>query len=129
MKIQSDLPLFDTNEIQFSYASLFRDNRFSGRDRIGDANQISLGLTNRGFERQRISVGQAYYFADRKVLLSGVNYKDYAENTSTPRSPYALEYMYQFNRDWRVNADLMWDQIRTAPARAAPCSITSQKIT
>lgn len=110
---QSDLPLFDTNEIQFSYASLFRDNRFSGRDRIGDANQLSLGLTNRwlesnGFERQRISVGQAYYFADRKVLLSGVNYKDYAENTST-RSPYALEYMYQFNRDWRVNADLMWD--------------------
>ena len=110
---QSDLPLFDSADIQFSYASLFRDNRFSGRDRIGDANQLSLGLTNRwlesnGFERQRISVGQAYYFADRKVLLSGKNYKDYAENTST-RSPYALEYMYQFNRDWRVNADLMWD--------------------
>src|SRR5699024_2699166 len=70
---QSDLPLFDTGEAQFSYASLFRDNRFSGRDRIGDTNQISLGLTNRwledsGFERQRISVGQAYYLSDRKVL-------------------------------------------------------------
>ncbi|WP_205342905.1 LPS-assembly protein LptD [Denitrificimonas caeni] len=110
---QSDLPLFDTSETQFSYASLFRDNRFSGHDRIGDSNQLSLGLTNRwlesnGFERQRLSVGQAYYFADRKVLLSGKNYKDFAENTST-RSPYAMEYMYQFNRDWRVNADLMWD--------------------
>ncbi|HHX34582.1 MAG TPA: LPS-assembly protein LptD [Gammaproteobacteria bacterium] len=110
---QSDLPLFDTSEIQFSYSSLFRDNRFSGRDRIGDANQLSLGLTNRwlednGFERQRISVGQAYYFADRKVLLSSKNYKDYAANTST-RSPYATEYMLRFNRDWRINADLMWD--------------------
>ena len=110
---QSDLPLFDTSEVQFSYASLFRDNRFSGRDRIGDANQLSLGLTNRwlednGFERQRISVGQAYYFSDRKVLLSGNNYKDYAQNTSN-RSPYALDYMFQFNRDWRINADLMWD--------------------
>ena len=110
---QADLPLFDTSEIQFSYASLFRDNRFSGRDRIGDANQLSLGLTNRwlesnGFERQRISVGQAYYFSDRKVLLSGKDYKDYAENTST-RSPYALDYMYQFTRDWRINTDLMWD--------------------
>ena len=110
---QSDLPLFDTSEIQFSYASLFRDNRFSGRDRIGDTNQLSLGLTNRwleanGFERQRLSVGQAFYFADRKVLLSGTNYRDYAESTSS-RSPYALEYMYQFNRDWRINADLMWD--------------------
>ena len=111
---QSDLPLFDTNEIQFSYASLFRDNRFSGSDRIGDSNQISLGLTNRwleenGFERQRISVGQAYYLADREVLLSDKNYKDYAANTSK-RSPYATEYMLRFNRDWRVNADLMWDQ-------------------
>lgn len=110
---QSEIPLFDTTETQFSYASLFRDNRFSGYDRIGDANQLSLGVTNRwlesdGFERQRVSVGQAYYFADRKVLLSGANYKDYAANTST-RSPYAMEYMYQFNRDWRVNADLMWD--------------------
>ncbi len=110
---QSDLPLFDTSESQFSYASLFRDNRFSGNDRIGDTNQVSLGLTNRwlednGFERQRISAGQAYYFTDRKVLLSGNDYKDVAENTST-RSPYALDYMLRFNRDWRVNADLMWD--------------------
>ena len=110
---QSDLPLFDTGEIQFSYASLFRDNRFSGRDRIGDTNQVSLGLTNRwlesnGFERQRISVGQAYYFADRKVLLSGKDYKAVSANT-TSRSPYASEYMLRFNRDWRVNADLMWD--------------------
>ena len=110
---QSDMPLFDTSESQFSYASLFRDNRFSGNDRIGDTNQVSLGLTNRwlednGFERQRISVGQAYYFTDRKVLLSGKDYKSVAENTST-RSPYALDYMLQFNSDWRVNADLMWD--------------------
>lgn len=110
---QADLPLFDTSESQFSYASLFRDNRFSGNDRIGDTNQLSLGLTNRwledsGFERQRISVGQAYYFADRKVLLSGNDYKNVAENTSN-RSPYALDYMFQFNREWRVNADFMWD--------------------
>ena len=110
---QSDMPLFDTSESQFSYASLFRDNRFSGNDRIGDTNQVSLGLTNRwlednGIERQRISVGQAYYFTDRKVLLSGNDYKNVAENTST-RSPYALDYMLRFNQDWRVNADLMWD--------------------
>ncbi len=110
---QSDMPLFDTSESQFSYASLFRDNRFSGNDRIGDTNQVSLGLTNRwlednGFERQRFSVGQAYYFTDRKVLLSGNDYKNVPENTST-RSPYALDYMLRFNSDWRLNTDLMWD--------------------
>lgn len=110
---QSDLPLFDASETQFSYASLFRDNRFSGRDRIGDTNQISLGLTNRwledsGFERQRISVGQAYYLSDRKVLLTGNDYKKVRANT-TSRSPYALDYMLRFNQNWRINADLMWD--------------------
>lgn len=110
---QSDLPLFDTGETQFSYASLFRDNRFTGRDRIGDANQISLGVTNRwlesnGFERQRISFGQAFYLADRKVLLSGNDYKKFAANTAS-RSPYASEYMLRFNQDWRISADLMWD--------------------
>jgi len=55
-KDQSDIPVFDTSEYSFSYASLFRDNRFSGTDRIGDENKLSLGLTSRwieenGFER------------------------------------------------------------------------------
>jgi lipopolysaccharide assembly outer membrane protein LptD (OstA) len=62
----------------FSYASLFRDNRFSGSDRIGDENKLSLGVTSRwiednGFERQRVSVGQAYYFKDREVQLPGID--------------------------------------------------------
>ena len=69
---QTDIPVFDTGESTFSYGSLWRDNRFSGSDRVGDENKLSLGLTSRwieenGFERQRISVGQAYYFKDRKV--------------------------------------------------------------
>ncbi|MGV2835642.1 LPS-assembly protein LptD, partial [Pseudomonas shirazensis] len=65
---QKDIPIFDTGESYFNYSSLFRDNRFGGSDRIGDENKLSLGLTNRwieenGFERQRVSVGQALYFA------------------------------------------------------------------
>ena len=116
-KEQHDIPLFDTSESSFSYSSLWRDNRFSGRDRIGDANQVSLGLTWRwleenGFERQRAAIGQAYYLSDRKVLLSADHkneYKDYSRNT-TSRSPYAMQYMYRFNRDWQLNADWAWDQ-------------------
>lgn len=113
---QRDIPLFDTSESSFTYETLFRDNRFSGRDRIGDTNQISLGLTWRwledsGFERQRLAVGQAYYLSDRKVMLDAIEkdaYKDYDPNTST-RSPYAGQYMYRFNRDWSLNANLTWD--------------------
>lgn len=116
-KEQHDIPLFDTSETSFSYSSLWRDNRFTGRDRIGDANQVSLGLTWRwleenGFERQRAAIGQAYYLADRKVLLSADNkneYKQYSRNT-TSRSPYAMQYMLRLNQDWRFNADWAWDQ-------------------
>ena len=115
---QDDIPIFDTSESTFSYSSLWRDNRFTGTDRVGDENKLSLGLTSRliednGFERQRISVGQAYYFKDRKVQLPGID-ADRADATSSV-SPYALEYAYRFNRDWRATADYNWDPETRSP--------------
>ena len=76
-KDQNDIPLFDTTQTDFSFAQLFQDNRFSGTDRIGDANQLSLALTTRmlesanGQERFSASIGQIYYFQDREVTLLG----------------------------------------------------------
>ncbi|MFI8483357.1 LPS-assembly protein LptD [Pseudomonas sp. NPDC078700] len=110
---QTDIPVFDTGETTFSYNSLFRENRFSGKDRIGDENKLSLGVTNRwiednGFERQRFSIGQAFYFADRKVQLPGIDYKT-RDDAQASVSPYALEYLYRFNRDWRFSSDFNWD--------------------
>ncbi|UFQ97284.1 LPS-assembly protein LptD [Pseudomonas wenzhouensis] len=110
---QSDIPIFDTGEPTFSYASLWRENRFSGKDRIGDENKLSLGVTSRwiepnGFERQRFSIGQAFYFEDRKVQLPGIDYRARQEATADV-SPYALEYLYRFNRDWRFASTFNWD--------------------
>ncbi|MCY1343569.1 LPS-assembly protein LptD [compost metagenome] len=110
---QDDIPVFDSSESTFSYASLWRENRFTGRDRIGDANQLSLGATSRwiqpdGFERQRISFGQAVYFADRKVQMPGVDYRT-RDDAQSDVSPYALEYLYRFNRDWNFSSDFNWD--------------------
>ncbi|MBA6064392.1 LPS-assembly protein LptD [Pseudomonas mosselii] len=112
-KDQTDIPIFDSGENTFNYASLFRDNRFSGIDRIGDENKLSLGVTNRwvednGFQRQRFSIGQALYFKDRKVQLPGIDYRTRSDSKSDV-SPYALEYEYAFNRDWRFNSDFNWD--------------------
>lgn len=112
-KDQTDIPIFDTGETTFNYASLFRDNRFVGSDRIGDENKLSLGVTNRwiednGLERQRVSFGQAVYFADRKVQLPGISYQD-RKDAQSDVSPYALEYEYRFNRDWRATSDFNWD--------------------
>lgn len=118
-KDQSDIPVFDTSEYSFSYASLFRDNRFSGSDRIGDENKLSLGVTSRwieenGFERQRVSVGQALYFKDREVQLPGIVAADRADAQSNV-SPIALDYEFRFNRDWRATADYNWDTESHAP--------------
>ncbi|MFC3609436.1 LPS-assembly protein LptD [Stutzerimonas tarimensis] len=110
---QQDIPVFDSGEFAFSYAQLWRDNRFSGRDRIGDANQLSLGVTSRwiepnGFERQTFSFGQALYFRDRRVQLPGIDYRERA-GAQADVSPYALEYMYRYNRDWRFSSHFNWD--------------------
>lgn len=74
---QDGLPLFDTSFTTFSYPRLFRRDRFSGLDRIGDANQLSVGVTSRlldrgtGRERIRASVGRILYFEDQRVTLRG----------------------------------------------------------
>ena len=44
---QDGLPRFDSTEPSFSYRQLFRDNRYAGLDRIGDANRLSLGVASR----------------------------------------------------------------------------------
>jgi LPS-assembly protein len=118
-KDQEDIPVFDTSEYTFNYASLFRDNRFSGADRVGDENKLSLGVTSRwiednGFERQRVSVGQALYFKDREVQLPGIDAKT-RDDAQSNVSPYALEYEYRFNRDWRTTADYNWDPDSRSP--------------
>jgi len=118
-KDQDDIPVFDTSEYSFNYASLFRDNRFSGSDRVGDENKLSLGVTSRwieenGFERQRVSVGQALYFKDREVQLPGVVAKDRADAQSNV-SPIAMNYEFRFNRDWRATADYNWDPDSHSP--------------
>lgn len=74
-KDQSDIPLFDTSLVDTSYDWLFMRNRFNGRDRIGDANQLTAAITTRfideetGLENARFSVGQIRYFKDREVTL------------------------------------------------------------
>jgi LPS-assembly protein len=76
-KRQDDIPIFDSALFDFNFNQLFRDNRFSGYDRITDANQFSFALTSRllasesGKERLRASLGQIYYLKDRRVTLPG----------------------------------------------------------
>ena len=72
---QDDIPLFDTALADFNFPQLFSENRFTGGDRFGDANQVTLALTSRfltqnGQEAFRGTIGQRYYFRDERVGLT-----------------------------------------------------------
>jgi LPS-assembly protein len=109
---QSDIPDFDTTAYSFDYASLFRNNRFSGYDRIGDTQQLSLGVTSRlidkkGREAITASIGQAIYFKDRFVDLgdsapvdSTSNYSDIATSaTWRPNKRMHINFNANFNHE------------------------------
>ncbi|MDJ0740241.1 MAG: LPS assembly protein LptD [Gammaproteobacteria bacterium] len=106
---QNDQPLFDTSELDFRFDNLFRDNRFNGPDRVGDANQVTLALTSRvndggsGEELLRTSIGQIYYVADRDVTLPGEPEDDDSS------SAVIGELAARLGRGWRTRAGLQWD--------------------
>ncbi len=120
---QSVVPTFDTAFMIFNADQLFRTNRFSGFDRIGDANQLAYAATTRwisdktGREKVSVTVGQLRYFADRRVNLcyapDGNCIDDpLALGLLSPvakSSPIASRATYQINQTLGASADYVWD--------------------
>lgn len=69
--------MFDSGLTDFNFAQIFSENRYSGFDRINDANQLTAALTTRildgitGAERFKAMIGQRYYFRDQRVTIPG----------------------------------------------------------
>ena len=73
---QSQIPLFDTGDFGFGIPQIFSENRFTGGDRISDANQVTLGVSSRfmeqnGIERVNGTIAQRYYLSLPQVTLPG----------------------------------------------------------
>ncbi len=106
---QDDIPDFDTSLNSRTYNNLFRNNRFTGADRIGDANQVTLGLTSRiynndsGDELMNARIGQTFYFEDRRVSLDGSR-----DNAS--RSDAIAELNVSPSSSWKISARLVYDE-------------------
>ncbi len=106
---QDGLPVFDTTLADFSFDGLFRENRFSGGDRIGDANQLTLAVTSRyiddrdGKERLRLSLGQIVYFDERTVNLP-------AATDNRTGSDLAAEVTAWLTGNWHARAGSQWDR-------------------
>ncbi len=73
---QSDIPDFDASEVTMTYSQAFSHSRFSGNDRIGDTEQIALGLESRFYDTNNVNRwtlrgGQVFYMKDRRVDIDG----------------------------------------------------------
>lgn len=72
---QNELPVFDSGLPDLNLTELFRTNRYVGDDRIGDANQLAVGLTTRLFDHDTgaqylsATLGQIRYFTVPRVGL------------------------------------------------------------
>jgi LPS-assembly protein len=115
---QSQLPVFDSAVADFNFTQLFRANRFSGNDRVSEANQLTAALVGRvidpatGAERLRGAIGQRFYFSSDRVTLPGVAARSSSESDllaevqgtiargRSPESPVLLPDMAQ--RKWRA---------------------------
>ena len=104
---QSGLPLFDTSVPDFTLSQMFRKNRFNGGDRIGDANQVTAALRSRiinpatGYEYMRASIGQIYYFDDRRVTPDDV--------PETSKSSDIIAEISGTLSNWNAKAGAQWD--------------------
>lgn len=109
-KNQDHIPLFDTSEYDFSFNQLFRENRFSGADRVADANQLTLALTSRliesstGNERLRASVGTIIYFDNLDVGLSPTS-----DSISEETSDLVTEFSAKITDTWSTRSALQYD--------------------
>lgn len=114
---QSDIPLFDTGEYGFSFSQLFRERRFTGGDRIGDANRLSLALTSRmlsratGREVLRGSIGAMRHFDDREVTLDGTpDTSDSSELVAEVAASPTPEWSGQITVQWDPETDMVGKQ-------------------
>lgn len=115
---QSNLTVFDSGMPQLGFDQLFRDNRFSGVDRAGDANQLTVALTSRlysgqGREMFSASLGQIRYFSDRKVTLPG------QAEESFNRSDVVAELRTHWNQRVESSASLLVDSENNRNARGS----------
>jgi LPS-assembly protein len=117
---QNNLPVFDTTLNVLTYDQLFTYNRFSGLDRIGDANQLAMGLATRfmdqqsGTQKAYAGIGQIAYFRNRVVTTCSNDLSD-CSNTPLPaenrvnRSPLSGVISYNLTPFWALTSNTIYD--------------------
>ncbi|KXJ53144.1 MAG: LPS biosynthesis protein [Colwellia sp. Phe_37] len=106
-KDQNNIGIYDTTNLQDDYNGLFRDRRFSGIDRIAQANQISWGVTSRILTEEnnevlRFSLGRIVYFNES-------NFNSSEQNTVVDKSALAADIFLHLSRNWQFSSDIQYN--------------------
>jgi LPS-assembly protein len=106
---QDDLPNFDSSIPSFNYDNLFRANRFTGGDRVGDENRLTLSITSRWTDWSRsldvltLNFGHISQFARRKVSTPQ------SQRIVDGESLLASEVTVKPDHKWTVQFSNLWD--------------------
>jgi len=108
---QSAIKNYDSALLQLDYTGLFRDQIYSGLDRIASANQLSTGITSRLYdenliERFDFSLGQIYYF---KQSRTGDNALHKDKNKGTGSISWATDVFLRMNQNAILRGVLQYD--------------------
>jgi LPS-assembly protein len=104
---QTSLPLFDTASPDLNSIELFRPNRYVGLDRIGDANELTMGVTTQLFENSTgvrylsATLGQSLYLKQPRVTLPD-------QSVQPPRTTSSLiaEVNLTAYKHWNLRVDI-----------------------
>lgn len=108
-KDQDDLPNFDSSVPSFNYDNLFRANRFTGGDRVGDENRLTLSITSRWTDWSRsldvltLNFGHISQFARRKVTTPQ------SQRIVDGESLLASEITVKPDHKWTLQFSNLWD--------------------
>ncbi|MCE8033507.1 LPS-assembly protein LptD [Halomonas sp. MCCC 1A11057] len=131
---QSEFPDFDSDERAFSWNQLWSPYRFSGSDRIGDLNRLSLGVSSRfledasGRERFTLGVGQALYFDDRNIDMAGdpdtlppprADGGERLYQATRDRSPLVTRLDWHIDERWSTRYEWLYDDHRSRTERSS----------
>lgn len=105
---QTDIGLYDSARLQDDFHGLFRTNRYSGIDRINEANQVTVGWTNRFYDSAdnelfRFSLGQIFFIDTPDSATAG------ADDISSAESMLASELIWHWFEKWYFSSALQYD--------------------
>jgi LPS-assembly protein len=117
---QTDIGLYDTTNLQDDYNGLFRDQRYSGLDRIAGANQYTWGITSRVLDQSnlevfRLSVGRIHYLSDNNIFDELINSgESNVDKLTSQKSSVAADLFYRLNHKWQISSDIQYNTIESS---------------